>query len=396
MSKHFKNECCDFPSDFLGCDSDYEQKCCKPKEHCKSKKHCKPKKHCKVKKCDSKCHDKKCDKCDPACSELIANITPVSQFPTLPGTNPGISPGDIAIGIGGFIFIRVQSQKQIWRANPDGTNATLFINVPSTGPIFGIAISPVDNLLYILGGTPGEVFRVSQSGGTPTLFASMIGSFGSNVINGVSVNFNGMVFDKSGNIYVTDSNGGRIFKVSTAGVITLWLDDPLLRQEANAVPIFDALTIASNGVVLNLKENKLYTIVTVTGRIVEVPILSNGLAGVPSTLVHSSKLISGDGLTIDANGYLWLTTQFQSPILRINPKIGEIVTVVDTRYPIVDGSTSVLFLPNKKGDCTLTGFFTSSATQRSAPASPQNPYTPGAPNPRLFRLDIQYGYCNPL
>jgi sugar lactone lactonase YvrE len=372
------------------------EKKCKP--HCekkckpKCKPHCKPecKPECKPK---SGCHRDDCKDCDPYTSPLNTNITATSSFPTLPTISPGIIPGTIAIGAGGFIFIGSSQQRQIYRANPDGTNATLFATIPTTGIVMGVAIGP-DGFIYVLGGSPGEVWRLSQSGGVATLYASTTVSFGSNIINGLAITFNDLILDRMGNIYITDSAGGRVFKVNTSGVITLFSDSPLLKLEPNSVPIYDNVTTVANGIAFSsCKEKSLYISVTATGRIVEIPILKNGSAGTVTTVVSSAKLIGVDGITLDSNGFIWATIATQNKIYRINPECAQILLALDVQYPIVDYPVSIKFVNNKPGDCKLTAFFTGSSAIRGNPVGAQFPFFPGAPNPRLWRLDIQYGNC---
>jgi sugar lactone lactonase YvrE len=331
------------------------------------------------------CQRLECSQPSQTC-RISANITPTSAFPET--ANPGIVPVELAIA-SNAIFIVTRQSKQIWRAGIDGTGAALLTTIPSAGNLNGIIIGN-DGSLLLAAGAPGQIFRIDQGGvGPAVLIVTAPASFG-------TVAFNDLVQDRAGNLFVTDSAGGRVFRVDTAGNVTLFADSPLLRPEPTAVPLFDAFNVPANGIAFSSdRQQSIYVGVTATGRIVEIPILSSSAGAVLSagnivTVAHDADLVGIDGITVDGSGFIWTTELTQNSIHRVSPCTGNIVTVVDVPYPVLDEPVAIKFLPNQFGANNLTGFFVTSGLGRSLPPAPFAAFFPGQANPRLFRLDVSY------
>jgi sugar lactone lactonase YvrE len=116
---------------------------------------------------------------------------------------------------------------------------------------------------------------------------------------------NGIAFHK-GRLYIADSALSAIWRVRVDdGVATPtapWFQSPLLAP-SHAMSAFG---IGANGVAF--RGDTLYTVVSDYGRVVRVPLMSDGTAGSPSVLCKRPELRTGDGIAFDILGRLWIAT----------------------------------------------------------------------------------------
>jgi hypothetical protein len=138
-----------------------------------------------------------------------------------------------------------------------------------------------------------------------------------------AMNVNDLVLDASGNLYVTDPAAHVIYKADLAGNYQIWNSDPLLKPRA-APSFHPTQTAGCNGIAL--RQGAIYTIATQAGRVVRIPINSNGTAGVAEVFVESEALVGGDGIVMDANGDLYVACGSQNRIVVVKPD-GAISTV---------------------------------------------------------------------
>src|SRR6185436_17284479 len=93
---------------------------------------------------------------------------------------------------------------------------------------------------------------------------------------------NGLVFDKGGNLFVTDSVLGAIFKISPdRKTVTSWLSDPLLKGDiaaTNPCKTVLGVTFGANGIALS--NNAFYVANTDKATLIKIPIKGDGAPGV--------------------------------------------------------------------------------------------------------------------
>lgn len=143
---------------------------------------------------------------------------------------------------------------------------------------------------------------------------------------------NGLAFDGAGQLYVTDSAAGAVFRVSPTGEATKWAAGPLLTGakdtcgEGKGVGVpFD---IGANGIVFD--RDAVYVTNTDRGSLVRIPIQADGSAGTPSTLVEPSCDLNGaDGLAIAPNGDFVVAVNHQNKLVRID-RAGQVTTVLSS------------------------------------------------------------------
>jgi hypothetical protein len=124
---------------------------------------------------------------------------------------------------------------------------------------------------------------------------------------------NGLVFDAAGNLFVTDSALGAIFKISADGkTVSNWITDPLLHGDpaaANPCKSVLGVPLGANG--LALSNQAFYVANTDKASLIKIPIKPDGTAGVAvafstSDPVTCLPLLGADGLTADADGSLFV------------------------------------------------------------------------------------------
>lgn len=84
--------------------------------------------------------------------------------------------------------------------------------------LLGLAFNPTTSDLLVLDFGAAKVLKVNPHDGQSTVFSDI----------GSGAGLNGLTFDSSGNVYISDSSG-KIWKTGpSGGVATAWLTDPLL------------------------------------------------------------------------------------------------------------------------------------------------------------------------
>lgn len=126
---------------------------------------------------------------------------------------------------------------------------------------------------------------------------------------------NALAFDPDGNLYVTESWLGTIWKASPGGAPAPWVQSDLLRPPEGG-------WIGANGIAY--RRGAFYVTNTYEGTIVKVPLRRDGSPGDPAVVV--SGLNGPDGLTFDAFGRLYLVTAYGAQLVRVRPdRVPEVV-----------------------------------------------------------------------
>ncbi|WP_320044458.1 SMP-30/gluconolactonase/LRE family protein [uncultured Desulfobacter sp.] len=187
-------------------------------------------------------------------------------------------------------------------------------------PLLGLAFNTVDKKVYICntGDLVGDKSRIQRVDGDFVTNAKVedvaaiphIGAPGSRTVNNPdgskdTIIFgdnaaapNAMTFNKAGDLLISDSFQGAVFKIDNAAnckkqcAVTTVIHDSLL-----ATPGFPPF--GANGLALNADESKLYIANTGDDRILSLDMATKELN------VFAESINGADGLAMDANGYLW-------------------------------------------------------------------------------------------
>jgi hypothetical protein len=261
----------------------------------------------------------------PAAS--MAAVEPVLTLPS------GDSPEGIAVGRTGTLYVsnrRVdggQVVSEILRVSVEGdvSRLTTLASHPSfVSGVLGLAIDrhgTVYAALVTFDPATHGVWRVNPDGSG---LARLPGSE-------QMVFPNALVFDSHGNLYVTDSFGGSVWRFTRNGVGAEWIQDELLQP----LP-FDPFGIqlpGANGIAFD-PPNHLYVANTERGLIAHIAIdLQDGSAAEPATVAQGLELLTVDGLAVDVTGDVYAAVPGYSvfgvsPLVRVDPVSGDTAPTV--------------------------------------------------------------------
>jgi sugar lactone lactonase YvrE len=217
--------------------------------------------------------------------------------------------------------------------------------VPNKGFLSGLVLHGDDLFAGLVSFAPEVqpgVYRVTTAGTPATLFAK----------HPDMVFPNGFAFDDGGQMYVTDSAAGAIFRISPSGDVTKWLSDPLLTGAKdtcgpNAVGV--PFNIGANGIVL--KQGAFYVSNTDRATVVRIPVSADGSAGAPSLFAGPScaDLSGADGMAVAPNGDLVIAVNHQNKLVRVDGagKIATLVSGGDLDFPTsVSFADGALYITN--------------------------------------------------
>jgi hypothetical protein len=247
-----------------------------------------------------------------------------------------------------------------------------FASVPAPpankGFVTGITQSAAGDL-YVAAATldpaayKGGIYKVPAKGGAvTTLFAA----------NAAMTLPNGLVFDKTGNLFVTDSGLGAIFKISADGqTVTKWFSDPLLVGDngaANPCKTPLGIPFGANGIAL--ANNAFYVANTDKATLIKIPIAVDGGPG--SALVFSKSdpvtclpLQGADGLTADADGTLFVAGNGGNSLVQVGT---DGTATVLQKGGLLDGPASVsLATINAKKYALVSNFGIGSVLAKKTP-----------------------------
>ena len=250
----------------------------------------------------------------PASSDDEVHV--VRAFEAVNGELPeGIAidkPGNIYVSVGyPFWFPVDESFCEIWKLSPDGETTVLHA-FPGGPAAAGLAVSP-SGMLYFAYPNPEDpntngVYRLPAGGGPERLPGS------ENI--GLA---NGLALGKQGDLYVSDSALGAVWRIPSGGTTENWLQHEWLAGCAD-IP-------GANGVAL-WKDN-LYAANTGLGLLLRIPILKDGTAGEPEIVAGDSdcdpendELLGMDGIALDAQGNVFAPLVLTHKLVRIDPNDG--------------------------------------------------------------------------
>jgi sugar lactone lactonase YvrE len=157
----------------------------------------------------------------------------------------------------------------------------------SSNLLLDLAFHPHTGTLLVLDFGNPRVLAVDPQTGASSVFATIPG--------GAAAGPNVLTFDHAGNVYVSDSFQGTIWKTGPAGgAMTAWVSDPLLTT--TGVPPFGA-----NGLAFNNAGDALFVCNTGNDSVLRIAV-AGGNASAPTAFAYS---VNGcDGLIIDEDDNL--------------------------------------------------------------------------------------------
>lgn len=242
----------------------------------------------------------------------VSNRTAAELFAVLPDGATG--PEGLTVAPDGNVYVAtfgfnaagaVTGLGQLYVFTPEGKLLRNVAVQHSSPHLLGLAFHPQTGALLVIDFGAGQVLQVDPITGASSVFMTVTGNSG----------LNAMTFDAAGNVYVSDSFQGIIWKTgASGGPATAWVTDPLLTT--SGVPPFGA-----NGLEFNHAQTTLFVANTGNDTIVQIPV-TNGTPGKPSVFVNSIN--GADGIAIDAHDNLWVAAN-QSDEIDVVSATGKLV-----------------------------------------------------------------------
>jgi sugar lactone lactonase YvrE len=260
--------------------------------------------------------------------ETILPMTPLTDMPE-----------GIAVSHRGDIFVGNRRRSgerrfsEILRIAPDNSVSVFARLGPSStafdGGVLGLAADR-DGDLYaaFASGNPSThgVWRIGRAGGKARLRGS-----------DAMLTPNALALSAGGELFVTDSRDGAVWRFPRGGPGKLWVRHPLLAPTVG---------IGANGIAF-VAPATLFVANTEQGLIARIPIRPDGNPGEPSVAASGFELLLVDGLTADVHGDLYAaiagaTIFGTAPVVRIDPRTGK-VTPSTAQADRFDFPTSLAF-----------------------------------------------------
>jgi sugar lactone lactonase YvrE len=240
----------------------------------------------------------------------------------------GQNPEGLAIDARGNTFVSMSFLGQLWRFPAGSTTPTVFGSVSGIGAgDFGLLGLATDRVGNVYGGVQSAnpdangVWRFQHATGAATRIP---GSEAMQLANGLA-------FDARGNLYVTDSRLGAIWRIRPGGAAHVWLQDDALAGDGSLGLFLGANGIAYRNGVLDVTNTERRTLLAVRIR-------PDGSAG--AIRVVADLPANPDGVTMDTAGDAWIALNLANEIVRVSP--GGALDVVSSGPPL-DFPSSVTF-----------------------------------------------------
>ncbi|VAW65064.1 hypothetical protein MNBD_GAMMA11-2080 [hydrothermal vent metagenome] len=222
----------------------------------------------------------------------------------------------LPIGAGNPEALAVDGQGNVYVSTFSGGNIFIFDSTgyltrtldvtPTSGVLLELAFHPVTGALLVVDFGLASVLEVDVVTGAATVYSSIPVLPG----NRQAVP-NGLAFDASANLYITDSFQSTVWKAGPeGGVAEPWVTDPLLGTTS-------PIPFAANGLAFNNDFSSMYVSNSGSGSIINVPVNADGTAGAASTFLIA--LNGPDGLIMDQDNNIWVANNPSNEIMVIDP-----------------------------------------------------------------------------
>lgn len=266
----------------------------------------------------------------------------VERFATLP---PGaLNPEGIAVEHNsGDVYVTGFNPTgagagQIYVFDDNGRFKRTITVTGSSSALLGLDFHPITHALLVVDIGAGNLLDVNPHTGLATPIMSA----------GPGAGLNALTFDRAGNIYVSASFAGVVYRTGpTGGAAQIWASDPILRPAgappgAPLVPPFGFPPFGANGLDFNHDESALFVANTGNDTIIRIPVIAGGAAGQAETFTNSIN--GADGLFVDRHDNVWVCAN-QSDEIVVVDKTGKAISKLGDFNGVRDGKPVGLLFP---------------------------------------------------
>lgn len=270
---------------------------------------------------------------------LAWNRGSVTTFASLP---PGSgNPEGIAVDDDGHVYVttfavnRASGPGELLVFRPNGTLLRALAIAGSSRLLLDLAFHPLTGALLVIDFGLARVLAVDPVTGDATVFAAIPDIDPSPA---VGPGPNALAFDDAGNVYVSDSFQGVVWRIGPGGgEPTAWLTHDRLRTAG--VPPFGA-----NGLAFDSGRTALFIANTGDDTVLRVPVAGDPLvAGAPAVFANSVN--GADGLLVDEHDNVWVVANQANEIVVLNPAGKTIAKLGDFDGIRPDGAVKGLLFP---------------------------------------------------
>lgn len=232
------------------------------------------------------------------------------RFATLPAG--AANPEGIAVDRHGDVYVTGFNPTgagvgQVFVFDDNGRLKRVLDVTGASSALLGIAFHPDTHELLVADLGQGRVHRVNKWTGEASPFAAIPDV---DPRPEVGPGPNALTFDRRGNVYISDSFQGVVWRTGPGGGTPVaWVSSDLLKT--SGFPPFGA-----NGLDFNRDESALFVANTGNDTVVRIPVTA-GAPGAPEVFTHSVN--GADGLLVDREGNVWVCANQADEIVVIDP-----------------------------------------------------------------------------
>jgi sugar lactone lactonase YvrE len=258
---------------------------------------------------------------------LQANASELVEVVKSFDTSRGELPEGITIDKSGNIYVTLGPPffvggglGEVWKISPEGTEMLLAeFDFPGVSGPAGLAVDAPGNVYFAFPTMDPETHGVYQ----------LTGSHPIRVPGTENILLpNGLAFDKQGNLYVSDTFMGALWRIphGGSGPPEVWIQHTTLGGCEDD-------PFGANGVAY--WKGSLYVANTTRGLLVNIPILNDGSSGEPEIVAgiddcdpEFDDLDAMDGIALDVKGNVYALLVMQNKFVRIDPIDGSYTTLL--------------------------------------------------------------------
>ena len=246
---------------------------------------------------------------------MEASITVVERTTTVVAQLNGLIgqfPEGLAIGENGSVFAGIAPTGEIREYTSDGSSTSYAqLPAPGAGFLLSMAFDDSGDLFAVMStfdeATHG-VWKIPAGGGEGELFASV-------PIEGFP---NALAFNNDGDMFVTDTIGGGIWKIDSDGEVSTWVMDEVMIGILPPGPL--GFPLGANGITFDAAKENIFVTNTDKSRIVKIAVNADGSAGAVETFVEDANNLGGpDGITLGPDGYLYVALIGSDAVAKVSP-----------------------------------------------------------------------------